>query len=157
MEEQKKKLVNNKPDLKSSVSSFSADNESGYEDCEPSDVIDTINERTDHTGDLIDVTSSSKHLEPDHETDSLIETTSALTIDSSTRYLHLTAFPSLRHTIQSFQAALGNIFCLIIYIVITKEVSEQNSGENSLIKHTHIKLQGWGPIQFIVSLIICPK
>ena len=158
MEEQKEKLVNNKPDLKSSVSSFSADNESGYEDCEPSDVIDTINERTDHTGDLTNVTSSRrKHLETDHETDSLIETTSALTIDSSTRYLHLTAFPSLRCSFESFQATLGNLFCLIIYIVITKEVSEQNSGENSLIKHTHIKLQGWGPIQFIVSLIICPK
>ena len=92
MEEQQEKSVteNNKAELKGSVSSFSADNESGYEDCEPSDANDTINERTDlrtdHTGDLSDVTCS-KYLEPDQEADSLIETTSALTIDSSTRYI----------------------------------------------------------------------
>ena len=99
MEEHQEKSVteNIKAELKGSVSSFSADNESGYEDCEPSDANDAINERTDHTGDLSslrtdhtgdlsDVTCS-KYLEPDQEADSLIETTSALTIDSSTRYI----------------------------------------------------------------------
>ena len=111
MEEQQEKSVteNIKAELKGSVFSFSADNESGYEDCEPSDANDAINERTDHTGnlsslrtdhtgdlsdvrtdhtgDLSDVTCS-KYLEPDQEADSLIETTSALTIDSSiTRYI----------------------------------------------------------------------
>ena len=99
MEEHQEKSVTEiiKAELKGSVSSFSADNESGYEDCEPSDANDAINERTDHTGDLSslrtdhtgdlsDVTCS-KYLEPDQETDSLIETTSALTIDSSTRYI----------------------------------------------------------------------
>ena len=73
-----------KPGLKSSVSTFSADNESGYEDCDPSDAHDTISEVNDP--DLSDVTETmAKPLEADQEADSLIETTSALTIDSSTR------------------------------------------------------------------------
>ena len=81
MEEKQEESVTFNPGLKSSVSTFSADNESGYEDCDAHEGADT-----DHTGDLSDVrTPSSKHLEADHETDSLIETTSALTIDSSTR------------------------------------------------------------------------
>ena len=84
MEEKQEEPVTFNPGLKSSVSTFSADNESGYEDCDPCDAHEGAD--TDHTRDLSDVrTPSSKHLEADHETDSLIETTSALTIDSSTR------------------------------------------------------------------------
>ena len=71
-----------KPELKSSVSTFSADNESGYEDCDPSEANDTIHE-PDHAGDLTD---AAKPLETDdQEADSLIDITSALTIDSGTR------------------------------------------------------------------------
>lgn len=85
MEEKlQEEIVTLKPELKSSVSTFSADNESGYEDCEPSEANDTIHE-PDHAGDLSDV-AAAKPLETDQEADSLIDTTSALTIDSGTRY-----------------------------------------------------------------------
>ena len=88
LEEKPTETVSLKPGLKSSVSTFSADNESGYEDCDPSEAHDTISEVNDpdHTRDLSDVTETrGKPLEADQEADSLIETTSALTIDSSTR------------------------------------------------------------------------
>ena len=72
-----------KPELKSSVSTFSADNESGYEDCDPSEANDTIHE-PDHAGDLSDG-AAARPLETEQEADSLIDITSALTIDSGTR------------------------------------------------------------------------
>ena len=72
-----------KLELKSSVSTFSADNESGYEDCDPSEANDTIPE-PDHTRDLSDG-AAARPLETEQEADSLIDITSALTIDSGTR------------------------------------------------------------------------
>ena len=90
LEEKPTEPVNLKPGLKSSVSTFSADNESGYEDCDPSEAHDTISEVNGPDPDLSNVTAtSSKPLEADQEADSLIETTSALTIDSSTMYLNI--------------------------------------------------------------------
>ena len=86
LEEKPTDSVTLKPGLKSSVSTFSADNESGYEDCDPSEAHDTISEVNDPDPDLSDVTEArGRPLEADQEADSLIETTSALTIDSSTR------------------------------------------------------------------------
>ena len=141
LEEKPTDSVTLKPGLKSSVSTFSADNESGYEDCDPSEAHDTISEVNDPDPDLSDVTETrGKPLEADQEADSLIETTSALTIDSSTRsILILASFLTSEYKVLSFQATFSNLFCLI-YIVITEEVSEQNSCENAFIKHNHIKL-----------------
>ena len=88
MEQKEADLVTYKPSLKSSVSNLCADNESGYEDC-PSDVNDNLNDGAE-TEDLSGVTVTRNRSvldDQDHEVtvDSLVETTSALTIDSSTR------------------------------------------------------------------------
>ena len=91
MEQKEADLVTYKPSLKSSVSNLCADNESGYEDC-TSDVNDNLNdgaETEDLSGVTVTRSKSSKSVldDQDHEVtaDSLVETTSALTIDSSTR------------------------------------------------------------------------
>ena len=75
--------IQKKENIKAVVSCLSVDNESGYEDG-VSDVNDTLNDSVD-TSDITDGTIS---VSKDNENiDSLIEKTSALLLDFSTRYV----------------------------------------------------------------------
>ena len=74
--------VPKKEHVKAVISNISVDNESGYEDG-VSDVNDTLNDSVD-ASDIADDTITVSKIE--ENLDSLIENTSALILDSSTRY-----------------------------------------------------------------------